>query len=372
MRSELAEMRLGLETMREMDAALGHPSRAFASIHVGGTNGKGSVVTKIAASLRARGVCVGLYTSPHIDSLHERIRVNGGAIAQADVEEWGARINSLAEQMGLRLTFFEEMTLMAFLHFAREGVEIAVLEVGLGGRLDATNIVTPLLSIITSIDYDHQAVLGSTLEAIGREKAGIIKPGIPVVVGPSAAALPLFRETAQERGSPYLEVVGSFAHFEEENRAIARQALAHFFPKLFCEEAMGAVPPCRFERLGEGVLLDVAHNPHGVRALLQRLAYAFPGRPLRFVLGLSQDKERGEILSLLFPRARWVHFVEAPHPRAASVALLAVEARALGYAHFSTGEPLEEVRRVAAEAGELLVVCGSFFLMASVKQQLGF
>lgn len=177
-------IKLGLKNIQQLNQLLGNPIAQFKSIHVAGTNGKGSVVTKIAKGLEEEGFRVGLYTSPHISCFRERIKINGRMIDEASVTSILERIFNVIEQEKIAATFFEITTALAFLYFAKQRVDFAVLETGLGGRLDATNIVTPLLSIITSISLEHVEQLGETIDAIASEKAGIIKPNIPVLIGP--------------------------------------------------------------------------------------------------------------------------------------------------------------------------------------------
>ncbi len=328
------QMILGLKRMKTFDATFGYPSRQFDSVHIGGTNGKGSVATKIASAFP--GKKVGLFTSPHIHTWRERVQINGELIP----EEVGERLlNQIAMTLDQRATFFELLTLLAFIYFAEEKVELAVLEVGLGGRLDATNIVTPLVSVITSIDIEHTKYLGNTLESIAYEKGGIIKPGVPVVVGPSARFYP---------DNEYLfEVMGTFAHYEEENQAIARQAL-----KLLGVEKtdVSNVPPCRFEQIGN-VILDVAHNPAALKRTFERIAYTYPAKKVRAIVAFSDDKDIPACLEIIRQHTRAYHLVKIDHARAY------IPEDALR---------LEEALKLAQE-NELILVCGTFFMMAEVK-----
>ena len=272
--NELAAMKLGLEAMTRIDASFGYPSRAFASVHVAGTNGKGSVSTKIAKGLELSGKRVGLYTSPHISCMSERISINGTPIPL-----------SILESLWMpKLTFFESMTLAAFRYFAAQKVDIAVIEVGLGGRLDATNIINPILSVITSIDFDHQEYLGHTLEAIAKEKAGIIKPGVPVVMGPEVKPRHCFPK------EHWVETRGSY---EDENRAIAKKALELLKVPV---QGLDALPPCRFQKVGK-VIFDGAHNPAGLKRTLERIE-----RPFSCLAAFSKNpKEMRELLQVAEP-----------------------------------------------------------------------
>lgn len=355
---EIKSMKLGLERVRTVDSLLGSPSRQFASVQVAGTNGKGSVTTKIARALEANGKKVGLYTSPHIHTYHERIQVNGRPISEERADIILKKIISSTE---IQLSYFELLTLLAFCYFAEEKVDFAVLETGLGGRLDATNIVTPVLSVITSIDKDHLPYLGETLEVIAHEKGGIIKPGIPALLGPHVKPLHVFEKIAEEAKSPLFQVLGAFAHYEEENQAIARNALFLLpFPleKKAIETGLLAVPPCRFEILSDEnplVILDVAHNPDGLKRTFERLSYSFPEKKVRVVASFSADKAVEDSLAVINEHAVEVHRTYTDHIRLLQV-----------------GDPslkntLERAYLLAKENGEILLVCGTFFIMHQVR-----
>lgn len=355
---EIKSMKLGLERVEQVDRALGFPSRQFAAVHVGGTNGKGSVCTKIAKALQANGKKVGLYTSPHVTSYRERIQVNGKYIPEEDADRLLKKITATAD---LSLSFFELLTLLAFCYFAEQRVDFAVIEVGIGGRLDATNIVKPVLAVITSVDLDHMQHLGKTLEQIAYEKAGIIKPGVPTVLGPHAKPHEVFEKSAALTRSPLFDVRGSFAHFEQENRAIASVALSLLpFPleKRSIEEGLAALPPCRFEQV-EGsdplIILDVAHNPDGIRRLIERLSYTFPGKEVCALAGFSADKDTQATLSQLEKGVEKLFLTHSDHPRLKKL-----------------GEPFDQAFEKALDWAkqhdQILVVCGSFFIMDAAKR----
>ena len=361
-------MKLGLEQMRKLDALFGFPSQKFQSIHVAGTNGKGSVTTKIATSLQVKGKKIGLYTSPHISTFRERIRINGEMIPQEVADE----ILQEMRGKGIKCTFFEAMTLMAFLYFAQEEVDIAVLEVGMGGRLDATNIVTPLLSIITSIQLDHTCHLGKTLEAIAFEKAGIIKPGIPVLTGPKARTFPIFEIRAKEEKSSYFSLQADFGNYEEENREIAKKAL-QLLPFEYDVRGLESIPPCRFERFEKEIpiILDVAHNPGGFEALFQRLK----GKKIHVLMGLGGDKEVKETLQVVAQHATFIHLTQSDNPRAACAQDLGKSLLQLGYKDFEVDpDPLSAFRKARVHAlkkGAHLCVCGTFYIMSAIRKELG-
>ena len=356
-------MRFDCEGMKQLLEAIGNPERMVPAIHVAGTNGKGSVSTKIAAALTLAGLKTGLYTSPHISSFRERIRINGAMIPEEKVVE------HLAPLFNFEATFFEYVTALAFTYFANERVDRAVLEVGLGGRLDATNLCHPILTIITSISLDHTKELGDTIECITREKAGIIKSGVPIVIGPRVSGA-VVEPIAKERGAPLFQVEGSFATTEEENQAVARMALQLLqVDNHFIEAAIQKLPPCRFElfetQWGK-VLLDVAHNPDGVERLVKRLQSHFPKNTrFHFVYGASKDKDFGACLQLLKPIAARLICVEAASPRAASAALLA------SVGSFETAASVGEAIASLGEASGVTIVLGTFFIMAEARRFLG-
>jgi dihydrofolate synthase / folylpolyglutamate synthase len=349
---EIKAMKPGLERMLSLDFFLGYPSRKFAAVHIAGTNGKGSVSTKIARALQANGKKVGLYTSPHIASFHERIQINGRPIPEQAVDRLLKKIVDLAQEIP---SYFELLTLLAFCYFAEEKVDFAVIETGMGGRWDATNIILPVLSVITSIDFDHMAYLGNSLEAIAYEKAGIIKPGVPVLIGPYAQPEEVFEKEAERVKSPLFQVDGSFAHYEEENQAIARKALYLLpFPleQKSIDIGLSAVPPCRFEKIGDDplVILDAAHNPNGLKRVFERLDTAYPGQKVRVLAGFSADKAIQEATEIIQSHSVALHLTHTDHFRLSKL-----------------GVPLEnafeEAYLLAKKHQEILLVCGTFFIM---------
>ncbi|MFN0065362.1 MAG: bifunctional folylpolyglutamate synthase/dihydrofolate synthase [Chlamydiales bacterium] len=346
-------MKLGLERIAQIDELLGNPSAAYPTVHVAGTNGKGSVVTKIAAALANSGKRVGLFTSPHLIEVNERISINGQCITDDELEE------SLAFFVDKDLSYFEKITLLAFNYFAKKKVDIAVIEVGMGGRLDATNIITPLLSVITSISLDHTQYLGETLEKIAGEKAGIIKPGIPVLIGKETEPRWVFRQVAQEKGSLLYTVEGSFADFEEENKATAAKALSLLHVPL---SGLEVVPPARFQRVGK-VVLDVAHNRAGIEKLLERTHRTFPGEKITVLATFSQGKEHEKLIEILLAKADKLYLSVVNHPRA--ILLSALDK----YTSFVIPKLEEAFYQAYAQEG-ILVVCGTFFMMEEIVRIL--
>ena len=310
-------IKFGLATTRALLNAVGNPHQVMPSVHVGGTNGKGSVSTLVASALREAGWRVGLYTSPHLASFRERIRVDGVPIAESAMAMWTERLQALILER--KATFFEATTAIAFADFAARGAEIVVAEVGLGGRLDSTNVLRPLVSAVTKIERDHMKYLGDTLELIAAEKAGIAKPEVPFVVGERDPALVhVLRREARKavvRGQvdgradvrvlpPEYEWAGPLSlegPHQRRNAAVAYGILmalpAPYRPPLPAVEAGFACAhvPGRLDRRGKW-LFDVAHNPDGIRALVKAIDVLRPRRPLYALVSILGDKEWPEML----------------------------------------------------------------------------
>jgi dihydrofolate synthase / folylpolyglutamate synthase len=310
-------IKFGLTTTRALLKSLGNPHEVMPSIHIGGTNGKGSVCTLVAAALREAGWRVGLYTSPHLISFRERIQVDGMPISEEAVAMWTSRL--LSSILERKATFFEASTALAFADFAARGAEIAVVEVGLGGRLDSTNVVHPLVSGITKIERDHMKYLGDSLELIACEKAGIAKPGVPFIVGERNPALvEVLRREARRavrrmdpRGTADVRVLPpdyewcgplSLAGPHQRRNAAVAQGVLAALPGPYrptqeqMEQAFGVVRvPGRLDRRGRW-LFDVAHNPDGMRALGTALMVMRPARPVHALVSILGDKDWPEML----------------------------------------------------------------------------
>jgi dihydrofolate synthase / folylpolyglutamate synthase len=371
-------MQLGLDNARALALALGEPQSAYPCIHVAGSNGKGSVSLKIAKALELSGLKVGLYTSPHLSSFRERMSVNDQLISEEALERGLSKLFALIDEKGIQATFFEIATLLAFDYFREQLVDVAVIETGLGGRLDATNIIAPHLCVITSISLDHVNVLGESLELIAAEKAGIIKPGIPVVIGPKARCNAILKR-AEEVSAPLVEAPLITGFYDLENSAIAQAALAQLkghFP--ISEEALSKAeqlrPSCRFERVGS-VILDVAHNVDGFEHLFEALDWHQIDAPLHFVVGLCQDKDVKGCLDLIASRAKHIHLVQSSNPRAQAPEEMAALLEQGGFTRFSYGLSLEEEMKralaLATSEGAHLVICGSFYIMHAARKLLG-
>jgi dihydrofolate synthase/folylpolyglutamate synthase len=313
-------IKFGLATTRALLAELGNPQDVLPLVHVGGTNGKGSVCTMVASVLREAGWRVGLYTSPHLVSFRERIRVDGEPISEAAVAMWTERLTPLIRRRAA--TFFEATTAIALADFAARGAEIGVIEVGLGGRLDSTNVIRPLVSAVTKIELDHMKYLGDTLEQIATEKAGIAKPGAPFVIGETRPELveTLRREAKcfiarlDRSARPDIRVVppdyewagplGLGGPHQRRNAAVAHgilMALPAPYRPTQPQVAAGfgkARIAGRLDRHGRW-LFDVAHNPDGIRALLRAVRTLDPPRPLHALVSILGDKAWPEMLVLL-------------------------------------------------------------------------
>ncbi|HET9603517.1 MAG TPA: folylpolyglutamate synthase/dihydrofolate synthase family protein [Gemmatimonadales bacterium] len=394
----ITTIKFGLDTTRALLSELGDPQQLFAIVHIGGTNGKGSVATLVADALAGAGFRTGLYTSPHLVSFRERIRVDGQMISQAAVAMWVERLRPLIEATGA--TFFEATTAVAFADFAARGVEIAVVEVGLGGRLDSTNVVSPLVSAVTKVARDHMKYLGDTLEDIAREKAAIAKPGAPFVIGETEPALvQVLADAAQQSlqamdpgARADLRVVppddrwegslGLAGPHQRRNAAVARAVLEALPREWQPPESAtmrafaGAQVPGRLDQRGKW-LFDVAHNPDGMDALVRSLAALDPPRPLHALVSILGDKEWPEMLVRLDAIVDRGILTVAPTAEGRGWDLawlqqwLARPDRPPAHADWHL-EP--EFRRAVAQVGEgagTVVVTGSFHTVGDVMAELG-
>ena len=395
-------MKFGLANIAGLCAALGHPETAFPSIIVAGTNGKGSVTAMVDTALRAAGHRSARYTSPHLVRIEERFVIDGREVTPDALESAALRVQRAAEDLvasgafDALPTFFECTTAAAFLLFRDAGVDVAVLEVGLGGRLDATNVVTPIAAAIVSIDFDHQAQLGTTLTSIAAEKAGVIKPGIPVIAGPlPPEAMAVVERVCDERQARLIRTdvdPALAAHVaalplalpgdhQRANAAVAMKLL----DVLDADRAHGlrvsgeairtglttASWPGRletFDRSGCRIVLDAAHNPGGARALAAYLRETEP-EGVTLVFGVMQDKAIDEMLRALAPAASAVVCTTASSPRAVAASDLAQRAAHLGLRVEAVEDPIAAVRRACASK-RTVVVAGSIFLIGPVRAWL--
>ena len=389
---EPLSMRFGLERMERGLAALGRPDLGYAILHVAGTNGKGSTCAMADAALRAAGHRVGLYTSPHLVRFGERIRVDGRDVHDSELADLVDEVRRACAWHdrggpGERLTYFEFATLLGLVHFRRAGCGVAVVETGLGGRLDATNAVSPAVTAIARIGLDHTALLGGTVEAIAAEKAGIFKRGVPAVVHAvqPEGAMAVLRAEAARRGSPFevapADVPGPLSLAGPHQRANAGLAAAALralhragvtAPEPAIAEGLaGARWPGRLEMVG-GVLLDGAHNAQGAAALAEALAALHPGRPVELVLGVLADKDLDAIAAALAPAVRRIHAVAPASARArpaSEIAAAAVRAGVPAEVHAGLVAALARARSLAGGGG-LVCVAGSLYLVGEAREGL--
>ncbi len=408
-----SEVKPGLARVRALLEAVGNPQQKLKTVHITGTNGKGSVAAMLASVLQRAGYRTGLYSSPHLLSYGERIQIDGTPISERDFTALTDELMPLAEEMSDKPTQFEFLTAMAFLYFARQNVDIAVIEVGMGGRFDATNVLTPLVSVLTNVELDHTEFLGETVAEIAWEKAGIAKPHVPLVTGerkPEALAV-IERECAAV-GAPLIQTktdierrdftweyqefaVPSLGHlqlrllggYQRENLAVAIEALGVLQQRLnFSTEAIRAglaraYWPGRFEVVQKEpyvIVLDGAHNPHAARALrddLRRYVQKYQLAKKLLLFGVLKDKDYRQMAQTLFPEFDELFLVQPDSPRACAPSALEPIACDLG----KTVSVFEGVAAGWAAAQKradllaqqyqptLLCVTGSLYLIGAVK-----
>jgi dihydrofolate synthase/folylpolyglutamate synthase len=392
--NEIQTAKFDLERITRLLDVLGNPHRTSRFVHVAGTNGKGSTSAMIESGLRSAAIRTGLYTSPHLIEPTERIRIAGQAITQDQFAQTFTEVHETAERMlgagelDLHPTYFESVTAMAFLLFARQRVDTVVLEVGLGGRLDATNVVTPVLSVITPIDFDHQIFLGDTLAKIAAEKAGILKPGVPAIFAqqpPEAESVlrahaqgpyTLSRDWAindlqlNPRGSRFqmrdLQITCPLAgEHQVENARTAAIALHEL--SISPTGISQTCWPGRLERVSEQpeIILDGAHNPAGTRALVAYIRRFYNGRRVWIVYGVMGDKAVGEMAGMLFPLAHRVIVTAPANSRAMPPEK--IPARGATVTH-SVTEAVALLREAQPE--DVIFITGSLFVVGEARALL--
>jgi dihydrofolate synthase / folylpolyglutamate synthase len=392
--------------------SIDNPQRSFKTIHIAGTNGKGSTSHMLAAILQSAGYKTGLYTSPHIKDFRERIRVNGEMIKEEAVVEFVARTKAASDE--INPSFFELTVAMAFDYFAAEQCDIAVIETGLGGLLDSTNIITPILSIITNIGYDHQHILGNTLQEIAAQKAGIIKENVPVVIGETLPETrQIFIDTANKKNAELFFAeemyVTESLNFEEsilvctvneimtcKNRLFRLGLTGLYQAKNICtvlesveqlkniglniseialhngllhvKEMTGLRGRWDVLQQNPAIITDVAHNKDGIGQVLQQLQFSYRNSNVHFVLGFVKDKDVAEVLTL-FPKNAFYYFTNAHIPRALPVVELSEKAVLVGLVgkNFDNVNDAIADAKANANATDVIIICGSFFVIAEME-----
>lgn len=424
-------VKMGLQNTLRLNELLGNPIGSVPVVHVAGTNGKGSVSLKTAEVLRRSGLRTGLFVSPHISSFRERIQVNGEIMTEGDVIKMLPELLELCNQHKIPATFFELTTILSFMCFGRAKCDVIVLEVGLGGRLDSTNIVSPSLSIITSIQLDHTKILGDTIEKIAMEKAGIMKPRVPVLIGPGCP-MDLMKQQAAVVGAPLYTLnsvlqPGGMSYckpkidihtgktisddIDDLNVDISRAAITllqkqgGIFENILTSENAGAVesglamrPPCRYQLFKRGntdVILDIAHNEDAMVALAKKVSAHYKG-PIRVVLGMSADKDVTNCIACILDllsidnksAVSRIHCAAAKHPRAMGQAQLqelvfnvardkglpaggAPPVKSTGESIALAAELVEKELNGSSNDRGLVLVCGTAFIMADARAELG-
>lgn len=369
----------GLERTKKLADALGNPQNFYRTIHVTGTNGKGSVCAMLAEMLKAHGLRVGLFTSPHLESYCERIKIDNEDISEKDFAEMIFRVKN----SGVEATHFETLTLAAFEYFKVRKVDVAVVEVGLGGTFDSTNIISPELCIITTVALDHENILGD-LNSIARNKAGIIRANVPAVTGADGEPLEIIRAVAKEKNSPLYEVksyqltANSYqlnlrGEYQKFNAAIAikaAQLLGIDDEKIF--SALARVKwPGRFEvvKISSGVVvIDGAHNPHGAAALRESLDKNFPRGKRVWLFGVLKDKNFDEMIKILFRENDFVIVTRVPSERAAEPEMICEILRGRGVECVTIENNFAAVERLKNFVGDVKIIAGSLYLIGAVRK----
>lgn len=386
----------GLENTLALDEHFGHPHRQYHTIHVGGTNGKGSVCHTLAAILQAQGYRVGLYTSPHLVDFRERIKVNGKMISEKRVIDFVEKERSFFEP--LHPSFFELATALAFQYFAEQKVDYAVIEVGLGGRLDCTNIITPILSVITNISFDHIQFLGDTLPKIASEKAGIIKPGIPVCIGENVSreVKEVFANKAKEVGAPIAfaedealntkikvkralqglcqekneaTILTSVRLLQKQGLDISNKAIKEGFAEVCTMTGLMG----RWQILNKKPLTicDTAHNVGGLEYIFRHLTF-LPHPHLHLVFGMVSDKDVNKVLTMLPKENTSYYFTQASVERAMPAEEVCNKAKAIGLqgTAYSNVASAYNAARSNASSDDIIYIGGSTFVVADMLKSI--
>lgn len=361
---------LGLDRISAVLELLGNPQDKLKCIHVAGTNGKGSVCAIIAAILSKAGIKTGLYTSPHIFEYTERIQINGFNISKEDFAKYLFEICEIADKNNIHLTEFEILTAVMFKYFADNDVDVVVLETGLGGRFDATNVIkSNLCSIITHIDLDHTERLGNTKSKIAFEKAGIIKPDCPVF---TCEGYEEIKDKADECNSLFVMVtpfedtsnLSLKGSCQQENLSLALAAVRYLFPQIsenLIQEALKDIKhPCRFQICREDLIVDASHNPNGAAALRESLDFYYPDKPRCFVFGCLRNKDYKKMMEILFSKGDDIYFYHFNNKNSCSIKELQ-ESCEFPSKIFTSLEQLPQ--------NSLKIICGSFYMLNEIIPQ---
>ena len=368
---------LGLERMEKIMELLDNPQDKLKCIHVAGTNGKGSVCAIIASILKEAGKKIGIYSSPHIFRYTERIKICGKDISEENFSRYVFEISELADKNNIDLTEFEILTAVMFKYFYDNNVEIVVLETGLGGRYDATNIIkTNLCSVITHIDYDHTERLGKTLDEISTEKAGIIKSNCPCIV---LEGREVFYDKAMDVGAPleiinpfvpkeYIDVLSLKGEYQQENLALALAVTEKCFPQITSDNILNGLKnvkhPFRFQYLKDkNLIIDGAHNPNGISVLKNSLDLYYPNIKRRFIFGCLRNKDYGKMLNLLLNEYDEVYFYHFKHENSATFDELKAVCPVCC-------EELTKGVKINFNDGHLNIICGSFYMISELMKFL--
>ena len=369
---EMFHIKPGLERISAILEKLGNPQDKLKYIHVAGTNGKGSVCAIIESILREAGIKTGLYTSPHIFDYTERIKISGENISKSDFVRLFEKAYNVSKKSDISITEFEILTVIMFLYFAENKVEVAILETGMGGRFDATNVIKEnLCSVITQIDLDHTDRLGKTKNKIAFEKAGIIKPNCPVV---TAMGYEEIKNRADEMNSmlifvsdyvdkKFVDALSLRGRHQAENLALALGAIDYVFPEISNDTILKGLKkvrhPFRFEYFkNKNLIVDVAHNPNGIRALRNNLDLYFPDEKRRFVFGCLKTKDYKQMMDILFRESDEVYINEFDYPNACT------------YDELSAICPVNTKKydeNLEFSPDKLNIICGSFYMLSSLK-----
>ncbi|MBA2655669.1 MAG: hypothetical protein H0U70_01635 [Tatlockia sp.] len=364
-------------------------------IHIAGTSGKGSVAIKIAKTLELSGYRVGLYISPHIHTVRERISVNGHFISEIQFTDLLNKIIAIAKMNNIHTGWFDLLTCLALDYFSKENLDFLVMEAGIGGRFDSTNIITPLISVITALNLDHTEVLGESIEEIAYEKAGIIKPKIPVVLGPRVPSV-FFVKEANKRKSPLFQIQERFETFDEENKEIAKSVLNHLGEKYpIIADAIEAgiktnlpgrlqilvqemLPNWQHKPFPKALILDGAHNPDKLSALFLSLKKKFPETNFQVLFSLAKNKDLEGCLQIIANNAAHLHLIkmdESAFLASGEIFLAPLNNLNVNNNQLSINSSLTKALEVAiahaVEKHQILVVCGTFRIMSAILLHLG-